>query len=267
MNDPRAFADRIDWGKVTAVRGRTINVVVTHQGEGPTPDDPVVMPQGRPDDPVAEWPRPDPGPATDPDSIAQILEDLNSPDSARRKRALGRLARHSRRRPGRGRRGNRASAGRSGRVHAADAARALATWGGPENTPALVEALKDPAFNVRWAAIDALRELGDPGSAPGLAALLATRDRAKACEALKAIGPEAEESVLPYLRHEDGFVRMETCKVLQAIGTERSVPGLRAIASKNSGLDGMAARQALDQISRRGAPIGDGPFATGARGR
>ena len=39
--------------------------------------------------------------------------------------------------------------------------------------------------NVRWAVLDALKVLRDPKSAPAVAEFLTTRDRGKACEALK----------------------------------------------------------------------------------
>jgi HEAT repeat protein len=186
------------------------------------------------------------------DFVDQVLDALKSADSSTRKRALGRLK-------------DARPTDRATEVAAAvepilsdpdgftraDAAAALAVWGGPENTPALVEALKDPAFNVRWAVLDALKVLADPKSAPAIAEFLTSRDRGKACEALKAIGPRAEESVIPYLKEADTFVRMDTCKVLQVIGTEKSVPALREIAARNSGLDSMAARNALKEMSLR----------------
>jgi HEAT repeat protein len=131
-----------------------------------------------------------------------------------------------------------------------DAAKALGHWGGPENTPALTAALRDPAFNVRWAVLDELRDLKYPTSAPALAELLASGDRHKASEALRAIGPEAEPSVLPYLRNGDSQVRREACKILEVIGTEMSVPDLIAMA-RSTGLDSMAARSALNGMARR----------------
>ena len=133
----------------------------------------------------------------------------------------------------------------------ADAAKALGVWGGRENTPALVAGLKDPAFNVRWAVLDAIAALKDPAAAGPVAEFLGTNDRGKASEALKKMGPAAEEVVLPYLNHADVFTRMETAKILQVIGTQKSVPALQNLIRRTNGfgLDAMAAKEALQQIS------------------
>jgi HEAT repeat protein len=127
-----------------------------------------------------------------------------------------------------------------------DAAKALAVWGGPENTPALVESLRDPAFNVRWAVLDTIATLKDPAAAEPVAVLL-VNDRGKASEALRAIGSPAEAAVIKYLNHGDVFVRMESAKILQAIGTEKCVPALQALLRRTggNGLDAMAARDTL----------------------
>ncbi len=183
--------------------------------------------------------------------VAEVLADLESPDMQVRKRALGRL------------RGAAPTARRAEVAKAVepmlhdpdgfartDAAKALAVWGGPENTPALIEGLRDASFGVRWAVLDTLKALKDPVSASALAEVLATNDRGKAGEALKAIGSEAEDAVIPYLKGNDATARREACKVLKVIGTAKAVADLRSVAAMR-GLEGMAARDALGEIARR----------------
>jgi hypothetical protein len=251
--DPRAFADKITFGKVIRVRGRMIDVAAS-------PFVPVadasVGGSSEPPSTTGNEERSTPGS----DLVDQLVSDLGSPSVSTRKRALGRIKDLP---PG-DRRSEVASAIEpllhdSDGFTRADAAKALGHCGGPENTPALTAALRDPAFNVRWAVFDALKELKDPNSAPALAELLATNDRGKASEVLKAIGPEAEPAVLPYLRNGDAQVRREACRVLQSIGTEQSVPELLAIASKNTGFDSMAARAALNEMAQRNVNTGSTP--------
>jgi HEAT repeat protein len=188
------------------------------------------------------------------DFVDQALTDLKAFDPPTRKRALGRLM--------------HAPVNADRRAEVAeevapmlrdpdswtrgDAAKTLAVWGGPESVPALIEALKDPEFGVRWAVLDALKALKDPRAAGELAEMVAeNKDRGKAVEALKAIGPLAEPAVIPLLRHGDMWVRREACVILKETGTEASVPSLKAIAMRNSGLDSMAAVEALNSMSLR----------------
>jgi hypothetical protein len=186
--------------------------------------------------------------------VDDALSELKEFDPPRRKRALGRLA--------------HAPVNASRRVEVAeaitpmlqdpdgwtrgDAAKALAVWGGPESVPALIEAINDSEFAVRWAAIDALKVLKDPQAAGALATKVAeNKDRGKAVDALKAIGPPAESAVIPLLGDGDHWVRREACLILKEIGTEASVPGLKTIAMRNAGLDSRAAVEALDALRLR----------------
>ncbi|SIO19724.1 HEAT repeat-containing protein [Singulisphaera sp. GP187] len=218
---------------------------------GPGPNFPHPMPMPTPTPPVAPaQPRVVLGDFTD-----QALADLKSPNPHFRKMALGRLKNA----PPNDRRDEIAKAVEPLLTDPdgfcrSDAAKTLAVWGGVDSTPALLKVLKDPAFNVRWAILDALKELRDPKAAEALIDYLMTsNDRGKAAEALKAIGPSAEEAVLRGLTHHDGFARMDVCRILQAIGTLKSVPALQdvVINGQGHGLDVMAARDALKQIELR----------------
>ena len=233
VSDPQVFADHVNFGSVTRVAGRIVDVVAA---------------------PIQ------PGEIRPPDSefIAQALYDLKSPLPQTRKQALSRLARTP------------ADASRRAEVAQAivpmlqepdgftraDAAKALAVWGGPESTPALIVALKDTAFNVRWAVLDALKGLKDPQASEALAALVAEdKDRGKAVDALKAIGPPAEDAVIPLLSNGEDRVRVEACKILQVIGSEKSVPMLRRLAASKLGFSDNAARDTLTSMNLRGVNL------------
>jgi hypothetical protein len=246
VRDPQALADKIRaFAQVTAVNGRTIDVEMS----------PVRAGESRPDDS---------------DFIGQFLFDLKSPSLERRKDALRKVS------------NTPVDAARRVEVAKAiepmlkepdgftrsDAAKALAVWGGPENTPALIEALRDPAFNVRWAVLDTFKALHDPAAAEPVAALL-TSDRGKAADALRAMGPGAEPAVLKYLRHTDTFVRMEASKILQEIGTDDAVVALNDLlrANNGQGLDSMAARDALKRLDPDGSILRKAMRKKGARRR
>lgn len=234
VRDPQAFAERVRlFARVTRVNGRTLTVEMTplRPGERRPPDS---------------------------DAVAQMLFDLKSPALQRRKDALGRLMRLPAD-PSRRAEVSRAiepmlkDADGFGR---SDAAKALAVWGGPENTPALAAALKDPEFGVRWAVLDTFKALHDPAGAEAVAACLLT-DRGKAVEALRAMGSEAEPAVLKYLDHNDWGVRMDVCKLLREIGSDACVPALYDLLRKNNGqgLDSMAASEALKTLDPDGKAI------------
>lgn len=189
------------------------------------------------------------------DFTDQVLSDLNSHDRHLRSQALGRLknAPPNDRRDAVAKAVEPLLADPDGFCRS-DAAKVLAVWGGPENTPALLKGLKDPAFNVRWAILDALRDMRDPKAADALIDYLMTsNDRGKAADALKAIGSEAEDAVLRGINHHDGFARMDVCKILKAIGTAKSVPALQGLLrrTRGHGLDAMAAGEALEEIKSR----------------
>ncbi|MFO0951297.1 MAG: HEAT repeat domain-containing protein [Isosphaeraceae bacterium] len=234
VSDVDEFARKITWARVTRVVGRTVFVEMA----------PVTGGRGRP---------------TNADPLSSAMFDLSSPAQNKRRQGLSVIVNRP---PDAARRAEVAKALESlledndGFIRA-DAAKALGRWGGPENTPALVEALNDTAFNVVWAALDALAERKDPASAEAIAARLATpRDRGKAVEALKAIGPPAEKAVLTALSSSDWVTRMEVCKILQVIGTQDCVPALQELIRRNNGqgIDTMEARKTLSGLNAPEVP-------------
>jgi HEAT repeat protein len=130
---------------------------------------------------------------------------------------------------------------------------ALPDFGGPEDAPALIQAMDSDWGTTRWAAYDALAKLKGPAAAEALAGRLKSNggDRMFVRNALKALGPDAEPFVRPYLDDGDWTLRVEACEVLAAVGTRDSVPALqKAATDANPNVSG-AAQSALRAIARR----------------
>jgi HEAT repeat protein len=118
----------------------------------------------------------------------------------------------------------------------ADALAAVRVWGTKENTTTLLTALakfpgngsgRDPCI------LDALASLQDPAAAPTLAeGLIQPQEVGPAVKALTAMGPAAEEAVIPYLQSTSPAGRYAACWVLTEIGTQKSLSPLEAAANK-----------------------------------
>lgn len=231
VDDPQAFADKVTFGKVTRVAGRVIDVVVAPSAAAPG------------------------GRGAAPGVGSTALAGLKSPDPQKRRETLRRLAWQQ----GLGRDGAIARAVRPllkdpDGFTRADAVRALGSCGGPDDVPALLELLDaPPGFGVRLALFETLKRLKDSRSAGPVAAFLSTQDRYLAVPLLKALGPDAELAVLPYLDREDAATRAAAANVLKDIGGPASLDALRRIAGGEPGPDTAAARFALDALSNRGA--------------
>jgi hypothetical protein len=137
------------------------------------------------------------------------------------------------------------------------AVKAHATWAGKEGLDRYYKILKTESdAAVRAAVIEVLPRVAGAAAAETLAARMPeSADRLAAARALVAVGPEAEKAVLGYLDHREWGVRVESCKVLKAIGTANAVP---ALLKASDGLLGVpkrqvdrAASEAIDAISTR----------------
>jgi HEAT repeat protein/tRNA A-37 threonylcarbamoyl transferase component Bud32 len=133
---------------------------------------------------------------------------------------------------------------------------ALVAWGTADNVPTLIGLIEgkpsgdDPG---RALAFQALGNVEDDGAARAVARCLANSpDREHAAKALQAMGPGAEEAVLPYAHDDDAGVRVAACRVLKAIGTKHSLKLLDAHAKADLSADVReAAAQAIAAIKRR----------------
>ena len=61
----------------------------------------------------------------------------------------------------------------------------------------------------------------------------------------------AENEVLPYLKSGDVFVRLDAVNVLKDIGTQASVPALKAVLAMDNAFTNRAAKDALAAIANR----------------
>jgi HEAT repeat protein len=120
---------------------------------------------------------------------------------------------------------------------------ALTVWCTAENIPTLAAALDNPdrGFNAvpSKAIIDALMRFPkEASSARALTRLLTNHfEKEKASQALKNMGPAAEDAVLEFLRSStDHFAKVEALKIIGAIGTQKSIPVLTLIAQTDRGL-------------------------------
>jgi HEAT repeat protein len=132
------------------------------------------------------------------------------------------------------------------------AAKALAVWGTSTAGSALLQEIKGKDVFVRKAALEAIGKLNLKEAPLAVAPLLIEQaTRGDAVNALKAMGPMAEEAVLPYLDDRDAFVQMEACKVLESIGTEKSIEKIRKYGVSGKPFAKDTSAKAIQAIQQR----------------
>jgi HEAT repeat protein len=132
------------------------------------------------------------------------------------------------------------------------AAKNLADSATEETIPTLIKALGSKQARVRdhiWMALERLRS---PNCAAGVARLLTSPEGESAVRVLRAIGPAAEPHVRPYLEHTGFTVRLRACRVLEKIGTHKSLADLRLAKGDAHPEVRLAAGAAIDAIEKRG---------------
>jgi HEAT repeat protein len=104
-------------------------------------------------------------------------------------------------------------------------------WAGKDALPDLLKRLKAEDFPLhRWKVIEELGKLPYEESAWAI-----VEDPSKRTysgfhgKALRSLGQVAEK---PLLQQRDAALRLEMCQILEAIGTEQSLPALEAVAAK-----------------------------------
>lgn len=142
------------------------------------------------------------------------------------------------------------------------AAKALEVWGVPEVEADLIKATTSGDLWVRASAIKALGKIKTPQAAEAVAAQM-YRHRGEAGEALRAIGPMAEQAAIGCLRDRDFWVRVEACKVLEHIGGQAALEALRRHAAQAEPLETMHLQRAITAIEQRlaNAPAAPQPAA------
>jgi HEAT repeat protein len=131
--------------------------------------------------------------------------------------------------------------------------RALGVWATSKEVPVLIDALRDEHAPARQEAFRALAKTRDEQAvAPLVHCFLEGTNRFEAEQALKEVGPMAEKEMLPLLdKDREVFLRLSAIGVIKEIGTQESVPVLRAVAAEdNVHLKGPA-QDALKAINAR----------------
>lgn len=160
----------------------------------------------------------------------QLLEELRSGDTSRQRKALQRLARAERQEPA-----DPVCQAILPLIQANDvfirqqALRALRVWATPAAEAQLLQAAGDPNPLVAGEAMLALSRIPSPQVIGFLASKLGWPPQA--AEALKTIGPAAEEAVLGELERLPAQRRAFALDVLASIGGEKSLAVLKNLAA------------------------------------
>jgi HEAT repeat protein len=127
----------------------------------------------------------------------------------------------------------------------------LATWYVPESIPKMIQLTRDQDPSTRFAAIAFLANIHDSPEAAQAVAARFVPDGLQAAMALQSMGPVAEESVWPYLNHEDRMVRIQAFQTLSAIGTQKSLAKLAPLANDEDFGTRTYAQQVINAIRSR----------------
>jgi len=128
---------------------------------------------------------------------------------------------------------------------------------GQESIPALLDALSSPNRHVRWGAVQSLRELQEPSTAPNLVEMLKDDDPGIRWTARDSLIQMGSDSLLPLLRkYFDDFgsvlIREGTQHILQALKEDKVLeelanPELEQLAEENL-VDSAAASRQLRKV-------------------
>jgi HEAT repeat protein len=136
------------------------------------------------------------------------------------------------------------------------AAKALEVWATPEVENNLIAATKSDNLWVRNSCILALGKIKSAKAAQAVAAQM-HRSRGEAANALKAMGPIAEDATLGCLKDRDFWVQRETCNVLAEIGGAKSEKALQKLLQDSNRSISQEAQNAIAAIQRRTGSQGD----------
>ncbi len=220
--EAQVIAKRVDFGTVRCVEGRTITLVVSTMEGLPHSDD-----------------------------VARALFRLKSPDPKRRPQGAESLRKlppdHRRAEVAKWLEPLATDKNPFTRERAIDA---LGFWGTQETGAFLLKLLSEDKFAtsviIRSLGRRKERRASEP-LAEFLGKFLVGRD---AVQALKNIGPAAENAVLKRLSDPNREVRQQVCEILEVIGSKQSIPALEKMAASDGDLKG-AAEKAIKAIGAR----------------
>ncbi|MGC8638795.1 MAG: HEAT repeat domain-containing protein [Isosphaeraceae bacterium] len=183
--------------------------------------------------------------------LTETLADLKSLDNGRRSRAANRLrdaAPVQNRRPEVVQALQALLTDRDGSVRNA-AIQAIGVWGDASSAPLLLEHLNDDHYGSRGELFEALARIEpDERIARAMLPWLA-KDAGQASRVLRAMGSAAEPSLLEFVASDARpESRVEACRLLKEVGTSRSLPELKELASKR---DSEELGRAAGDVARR----------------
>jgi HEAT repeat protein len=133
-----------------------------------------------------------------------------------------------------------------------EATKAMGRWARADDVPKLIKLLDDKNVFVRMSAIESLGLTNDERAAQALAAQMDDFEtRLPATEALKSMGATAEKAVWPLLKHKNWETRISACQIIEAIGTDKSLDALAAVAQDENPLVVHLAADARRKIEER----------------
>ncbi len=258
VSDVQAFANRINFGKVN-VSGRKVAMSASGINPSELAAFKARRQEARPTQIAQASPSSDPGrqAPSDADSITRSLFDLKASQPHIRRQGAERLARVA---PEEDRRSEVVEAliplaDDDDQFTARESVKALANWGGPKATQALIKKVQhDDRIFVRRQAIEALGKSNDPAAAEVIAARLHD-DWPDAGRALRAMGEVAEPALIAQLKNPETSVRREACDVLKDIGGKQALTTMSKMPADSDFGVRIAAQNAMRAIAARVGPL------------
>jgi hypothetical protein len=130
---------------------------------------------------------------------------------------------------------------------------ALEKWARAEDIPLLIKAIGHPKREIHMEVCKIIGTFKDERTIKPLMKSFPYADtRLGVMTAFRKMGPMVENELIPYLKSQELDLCRDTINVLKDIGTQRSVPALRALASGRNVVLRDASREALSAITARG---------------
>jgi len=129
---------------------------------------------------------------------------------------------------------------------------ALVVWHTPEVIPEVVKIAQGESLGGQTKAFNILARIKTPASIRALAGMLGGETDLWVGKELVALGPLAEDAVLPLLDHANPDVCSEACDVLAKIGTKKSIPKLLKLVRSQNFFVRTAAQRAGQSIQAAG---------------
>jgi hypothetical protein len=128
----------------------------------------------------------------------------------------------------------------------------LAVWGVPEkNGPAVVKQLADRDHFIQEATLALCAKWKLKEAVAPAAAVLTSGNTGAATKMLMALGPIAEAEVLRYIKFDQPHTRLQVCRVLNVIGTQKSIGPLQGATLDSDQRVANAAKEALYAVRHR----------------